>query len=273
MRKRKTPTALALLSCLLLSGCLSIEPTYTKEKIVEHITTLCQKEYQVAPRVWLLGETVWVYIPLPRLISKDIQWDKEMLDRINKVMMGASRVLLSMKPRPQFLVMVASDTQEYGIDYTAITWIPDIVKFQLEFISRDEFSRRNIIQIKENISAISDTEGNHIEKKEIKMPDFLAEQIAQRIRLKFMQEPEFKDYFKLTSASAVFVGDTFKINTDITQIKTPPKPIDIQREILKIVAYVIKEYDFKDFLLAEVENVASGEKSLFSRLALKKFLK
>lgn len=273
MWKRKTPTTLALLSCLLLAGCFSIKPTYTKEKIVEHITTLCQKEYQVAPRVWLLGESVWIYIPLPRLISKDIQWDQEMLEKINKVMIGTSRVLLSMKPRPQFLVMVASDIQEYGIDYTTVTWIPDIVKFQLQFISRDEFSRRNIIGIKENINALSDTEGKHIEKKEIDMPDFLAEQINQRIQLKFMHDPGFKDYFKVNSASAVFIEDIFKIDTDITQLKTPPDPIDIQEEILKICAYVIKEYDFKDFLLVEVGNAANGAKSLFSRLALKKFLK
>lgn len=273
MRKGKTTSVIIfILFFLLLLGCQPIKPTYTKEKIVESITSLCQQEYNIEPRVWLLEETVWIYIPLPRLITKEIQWDKETLEKVNKVIMGASRVVLSMKPRPQFMVVVASDTGEYGIDYTIITWIPDIVKFQLQFISREEFSRRNVIKIKENIQALYDTEGNHIEKKQISMGDFLAQQIAGRTLTKFRLDPKFKDYFKLESIDGIFAEDIFRINANIKPIKTYSlDSIDIQKEITKIIAYVIKEYEFKNFLLVEVKNSATGEKSIFSRAALMEF--
>lgn len=276
MWKSKTFAIIISWSLLLLSGCgfFSIEPTYTKQKTVESIIELCRNEYKIEPRVWLLGETVWIYLPLNRLINKNIELDEEEIEKINKVMVSATRVLLSMKPRPQFLALVASDTQDYGIDYTIISWIPDIVKSQLQFISRDEFARRHIIKIEENTEAINDTRGDHIEKKEIKIEGFLAEQIAQRIKTKFSLDSKFKDYFMVKKVSASFKHDTFKIYADIKQIGTPPQPpINIQREITKIIAYVIKEYDFKDFLLVEIENPATGEKSVLSRLALRESLK
>jgi hypothetical protein len=266
------------ISVLLIAGCgcLSIEPTYTKEKIVESITSLCKQEYNIEAKVWLAGETVWIYIPLQRLIAKeeDAPWDKEMVEKVNKVIVGASRVVLSMKPRPQFMVVAASDTQEYGIDYFIITWIPDIVKYQLEFISRDEFSRRHVMKIMENPLALNDLEGKHIKRDEIKMADFIAAQITQRIQAKFILEPQFKDYFEVNRAAVTFENEAFWVSVDIKQVKDLPQgALNTQKEILKIIAYVIKEYGFKDFLLIELENTATAEKSVVSRAALNDYLK
>ena len=274
MWKNKSFPIIAILIALLLPGCLSIEPTYNKEKIVEAITALCKSEYSVEPRVWLLGESVWIYLPLSRLITKSLDWDKENTEKINKVMIGTSRVLLSMKPRPQFLVFIASDTQEYGLDYVSISWIPDIVKYQLQLISRDEFGRRHVTKIKENLAAIADLNGDHIDKKEIKLPDFLAAQIGQRINNKFTLDAKIKDCFEVKDVYGIFQEDTFEIHADIKQTKPLPQgTINIQEEMNKIIAYVIREYDFKDFLLVKIENPATGETTSYSRLALRQFLK
>jgi len=274
MWKSKSFPIIVILIALLLPGCLSIEPTYNKEKIVECITALCKSEYGVEPRVWLLGESVWIYLPLSRLITKNLDWDKENTEKINKVMIGTSRVLLSMKPRPQFLVFIASDTQEYGLDYVSISWIPDIVKYQLQLISRDEFGRRHVTKIKENLAAIADLNGDHIDKREIKLYDFLAAQIAQRINNKFTLDAKIKDCFEVKDVYGIFQEDTFEIHADIKQTKPLPQgTINIQEEMNKIIAYVIKEYDFKDFLLVKIENPATGETTSYSRLALRQFLR
>jgi hypothetical protein len=265
-------TALTLL--IFLSGCIVIKPTYTKENLVESVTELCKKEYGVEPKVWLIGETVWVYLALTRLITEDIQWDKEMGGKIGNVVLGTNRVLLSMKPRPQFMVVVASDIKERGIDYIIKTWVPDIVKFQLQFISRDEFSRRNVIMIKENADAISDVEGKHIDRQDIRMGDFLAEQVAQRIHTKFTQEQEYKDYFQAQDIGALFNDKTFKIYVNIKQNDVAAKlPTDITKEIINIIVYVLKEYEFNDFTWVEIENSATGEQVTYNRQALKTFLK
>jgi len=265
-------TALTLL--IFLSGCIVIKPTYTKENLVESITELCKKEYGVEPKVSLVGETVWVYLGLTRLITEDIQWDKEMGEKIGNVVLGTNRVLLSMKPRPQFMVVVASDIKERGIDYSIKTWIPDIVKYQLQFISRDEFSQRNVIMIKENADAMSDIEGKHIDRQDIRMGDFLAEQIAQRIHTKFSLDPKYKDYFQAQDIGALFSEGTFKIYVNIKQNDATAKPpIHITKEITNIIVYVLKEYEFNDFKWVEIENSATGEQVTYNRQALKTFLK
>ena len=277
MWKRTAPPVLITsLLFILLSGCLKIEPTYTKEKISESIISLCQKEYGIEPRVWLLEETVWIYLPVGSLITNTMQWEKDASEKINKVMMGSSRVLLSMNPRPQFMVMVVSDIESLGLDYAIVTWIPDIVKFQLQFISRDEFSRRSLIKIAENVNALQDKEGTHIQKGNIRIKDFLAAQIAQRIRMKFALDDNLKDYFKLGDINSMVEKDTFRVDAHIEQIKSFPqntKAINTEREIAKIIAYVIREYEIKDFLLAQINNTASGRQLFFTRSELKDYLR
>jgi len=275
MWKRTAPPVLiSALIASVLYGCIQIKPTYTKERIAESIILLCQKEYNVEPKVWLLEETVWIYLPVGTLITNNLQWQKEALGSINKVLMGSSRVILSMRPRPQFMVIVASDIEDYGIDYQITSWIPDIVKYQLQLISRDEFSRRSLIKITENIDALRDKEGLHLAKEDITLRGFLAEQIIQRIRMKFTLEENFRGYFKLGEVDSVIQGDTFRVKAYIEQTGAPPKKIaNAEEEIAKIIAYVIREYEIKDFLLADIKNTASGQQLLFTRSELGNFLR
>lgn len=271
-KRNAYPVLICIFFTLLVTGCRPAQPTYSKKSIEEAIIALCKKEYNTQPKVWLLGETLWIYIPQPQLITKEAQWNKETIEKVNKVKMGACRVVLSMNPRPKFMAVVASDIGEYGIDCTIINWINDIIKVQLQNISRDEFFRRSVIKIEDNPRALFDREGKHIEKKDIKLEDFLVEQIAQRINASFTSEAKFKDYFQVGKTSGFFNEDTLRINADIKQIKTPPTPIDMEKEIARIVAYVIKAYELKELLLVEIENTATGQISVFSRAALKEFL-
>jgi hypothetical protein len=273
---RKIPAyLLTLAALLLLGGCFSFNPTYSKEKIEEHIVTLCKSEYNLQPKVWLVGETVWIYIPFPSLITKDLQFNKDSIEKINKVIVASSRVVLSMKPRPRFMAVVATDTKEYGIDYTIITWIPDIVKYQLELISRDEYARRTVVRIKENIFALNDTDGAHLQKTDINMGEFLAELMNQNLRLKFASDAKAPAVFEPNQISAAYQDYFFDLKVNIAQKNTLPgkEKRDIQRETLEVVAYLIKEYEFKDFLLVRFEDSASGQKASFSRLALRDYLK
>lgn len=272
MRERKSSLLIIYLCLILLCcGCQPNKCTYTKEKAVESIISLCQKEYSLKPNAWLEGETVWVYLPLPHLVTKDIQWDKDMLEKVNKVIMGASRVLLSMKPRPVFMAIVASDIEQVGLDYIITVYITDIVKYQLQAISRDEFLRRHVMKIEQSNKIIADTEGEHIEKKEIRMQDFITRQIEQRIQWKFIQDEKFKDYFDVLKVDIRLDNDSFKIYVDIRQKRNYPEgPIDIQKEIAKIVAYTVQVYEFDNFLSVEIENRGTGVKSVLSKLDLRR---
>ena len=191
-------------------------------------------------------------------------------------MMAASRVLLSMKPRPQFLVVIASETKsEPGVDYAIVTWIPDIVKFQLQLISRDEFARRNLVTYGRNTNAMGDTEGTHIKRVEVRFEDFLSDQLTQRIRNRFLLDKDVKDFVDVKKISVDFKKDTFNIVVDISQTKTAPGigTINVVGEIARMVAYVVREYDFKSILAVDIENTATGDKAIFSRVTLLELLR
>jgi hypothetical protein len=85
--------------------------------------------------------------------------------------------------------------------------------------------------------AIADKEGKHISFKDVTMRDFLAGQIANRIRIKF-QKPEAK------------------------------KDADVDKECLKITGLVLNIYGFKDFSQAEISNMATLKRFLMSPEAI-----
>jgi len=273
MRKNTaSPVLIAFLSCLLLAGCVNVKPTFIKEHAAESIIELCRKEYTIDVKSWLGGETVWIYMPLPRIFGKDLLIDKTQLEKVNKVMIASSRVMLSMNPRPQFMVIVASDTQEYGLDYTFITCIADILKLQNQFISRDEFLRRNVIQLDNNHRALGDTEGSHINKKELSLEFFVCEQISQRVQQHFTNEPQTKDKFKVEKILSRFNGDILKVSYNIRLKAGQSSAVDVLKDIKKTIAYVVSAYELKNLFAVKIENLKTKEEFLVSRVELRELL-
>jgi hypothetical protein len=258
---------------LFIAGCKPIEPTYTKENFAFSIKKICKEEYGIDDvQVWLTGETVWIYTPQDKLLDKNQEFDKEILERINKVALSVSRVLLSLKPRPKFYVIVASDIKDVGADLLSLGYVDDIVRFQFQDISRGEFGRRNVYEAVLNPLALSDIKGEHVIPYDVKMQDFLALQIAQRINFKFKE-----NNFKVESIECVFENDTFnlkyKIEKDKNASSTPPLDNaskitgDVDKEITNIIAKVLKAYNFRDYSWIEINNLLSGRKLIFSRAA------
>jgi hypothetical protein len=274
MRKNTAcPVLIFFLSCFLLAGCADIKPTFTKEKAAESVIELCRKEYQIDVKAWLVGGTVWVYMPLPRIFGRDLLIDKSQLEKVNKVMIASSRVMLSMNPRPDFVAIVASDTREYGLDYTFITCIADILKLQNQFISRDEFLRRNIIKLTNDHRALGDTEGTHLNKKELSLEFFVSEQIIQRIHQHFSNEPQTKDKYKIEKVLVRFNGDILKVSYNIKLKEDQHSTVDVLKDIKKIIAYVVSAYELKSLFAVKVENLSTKEEFLVSRVELREILK
>lgn len=245
---------------LFLPSCKPIQPTYKERDIQEAIKNICQKEYDFSVKTFWIGKTIWVYLPLERLLNEKIQWDEETLERINSVSLTVSRVLLSSDKPPDFYCIIASDTAQFGADYTIYGWVPDIVQYQLEFISRDDFLNRIVRKAEINPKALEDEEGKHLKIFDLKLAQFLAEQIAQRIGIKFSEEE-----LEVNESKGTFTDDTFKFEYDISE----EKGIDLKREILKIISYVIRNYDFKDFLLVEIQDLRTKDRTVLSREALR----
>ncbi|MFH1640817.1 MAG: hypothetical protein ABIA66_02505, partial [Candidatus Omnitrophota bacterium] len=60
-----------LIISLLIGGCSSsTRPTYLKENIEQDIQNICRKEYQLDVKAKLVGQTLWLYLPIEDIFEK-----------------------------------------------------------------------------------------------------------------------------------------------------------------------------------------------------------
>ncbi len=267
---------------LFLSACnSSVSPSFLKEDITQAVKDICKKEYKLDLSTRLIGSTLWVYLPLEDIISKpakpekyierflledqknsldekvlkvnylvkptaekekqqEIAIDKSINEKIFNVLQVIRRVLFSMdnskKDKPLFFCIVTSDIKN-GLEIKQIFHLMDLKKLSYGLISQSEYQHRIVQETAISAQIIGDKEGNHLDYREITLEEFIADQIQGRIKLKF-QKPEVE------------------------------KNADIDREVLKITAYTLDAYGFKDFTLVEMTNLATGAKAILNQKAV-----
>ena len=274
--------SLILISLFLLSGCSSAtSPTYNKENLTQSIQDICKKEYNLDLRATLAGDTLWVYLAVEDLLvksdkpekyvekfllerndalpdsgslkfaylikpiedrqkSQEYKYNKSVLEKNNNVWKVLRRVVFSLdrskSGEPKFYSLITADIKN-GFFMKEIFYYLDLKKVSYEYISWGEYQHRAIQDADLNQQLIGDKEGNALDYRNITMRDFITGQILHRIKLKF-QKPEVE------------------------------KNADIDKEIIKIIAYTVKVYDFKDFDAVELDNLASKNTIILNQAAL-----
>ena len=274
--KNSTKAALLfnLIFSLLLYGCENqLEPTYKDRDIPFVIKKICKEEYDLDVTTIRTHNTLWVYAPLNKILHKDYDginknkiFDEEMSEKLRNILTTIGRVLISSDNTPEFFALLVSDIN-LGIDYTLIGYTLDIKKSYAEFIPWTEANRRYVMQFKLSPEASGDKIGTHLIAADIRLPDFLAMQIAQRIVI-LLQDDKFKKYLKIKNVEGKFNEGTFSFDYDIEQIALPDRQIDLKREMLKTIAYCIRTYEFKDFSDVEINDLKMNDKTIFSKAAL-----
>lgn len=172
--------------------------------------------------------------------QQEMAIDKSVNEKIFNVLQVIRRVLFSMdnsaKNSPLFFCIVTADTKN-GFEIKQIFHCLDLKKLSYGFISQTEYQHRIIQDTGISMQIIDDKEGRHLDWKDITLNEFLADQIQNRIRMKF-QKPEVE------------------INADI------------DKEVLKIITLTLKTYDFKDFSIVEMVNLVSGTKTILNQTAV-----
>lgn len=256
-----------------LYGCLGqIEPTYKEKDIPYLVKQICKDEYNLDVTTKRTTTTLWIYAPLSKMIHKDFGikkdkiFDEEITDRLRNILNTIGRVLISSDNTPEFFALLASDIN-LGLDYTIVGSALDIRKSYAGFIPWTEANRRYVIKFELVPEAVEDTTGMHLKAYDIRLPDFLAEQIAQRISVQF-QEEGLKKYFKVDKSGGRFSNGAFIFEYSIEQISKPDKEIDIGKEILNTITYCIKTYEFKDFSGVQINDLLKQDKLFLSQAAV-----
>ena len=276
-RYLKKLASLALLlvfsySFTLLSGCnFNFEPTYKYEDISSTITKIAQEEYKIDVVTNIFEDTLWLYIPLERIFKEKFNpedpFEEESLNKIRNVMTVMSRVVLSADKKPGFYVMVISDIKNLGADYTLIGQVLDIDKSNSGYIHWSDMDKRYIKSFVFNPQAMGDKEGKHLQFYNVTLKDFMTNQILQRIQTKVNQID--KDS-KIYTLKAAFDGNHFLMRYNISIKNQAVQPVDLHQQILEIIAFVIRNYEFEDFKYVDITDNYTNTKHIVTKQQLKK---
>jgi len=228
------------------------------------IRNICKDEFNILVRVRLSGETIWVYAPFEKLIAEDGQWHEKVQDAWAKIFLALGRVFLSMDDRPKFYCLLASSIKEIGSDAYAIGYIPDMVKFNLGFISLKERDRRIVFLIFPNPNAVGDFYGTHIQEYDISTGEFIAYLVRQNLEKKFNSPPLNKN-FQLKKVFTHYWINNLKVNFDIRTTKPQEGLTDPFDEARRMTKEILDIYNSsRDIAEIEVSNLLTGDVGIYT---------
>lgn len=151
-------------------GCIQ---TYPADKVKESIQKICRKEYGIERiDVKIIGDTIGVYLPIKKLFATDFKEllaggggktpdvenlfhpSPEALDQVEDVLFSISRVLLSTDLKLKFYTLQATDEERTGLQLILSGYVDDIKRVRLWDISRNEYRKRVLHELKLNRAVI-----------------------------------------------------------------------------------------------------------------------
>ncbi|MBD3380329.1 MAG: hypothetical protein GF408_07710 [Candidatus Omnitrophica bacterium] len=273
---------------LFTSGCT---PTYPKEELPSAVQTVFKEEYNMDVEVTVLGSTIGIYYPMEGLLDVGLGISEESWDTISNLVLVASRVVLSTDADIKFYCVIAQDARLPELQVVIIKYVEDVKRSMYRNISRGESFKRTLFSVNLTPQAKKERSVNKVfEKlgveeptrqkimdeffrspptklsdigywrdqfyiKDITLEEFLAAQIASRIKLEFKGEEKLEQAFDFKSAEAEYTKgpqhNKFDLKFKINEQKASTEIENLKRkkiqEILKIINRVVYGYKFKDF--------------------------
>jgi hypothetical protein len=287
-----------LVTCLY--GCTA---TYPRDKIKESIVKICKEEYKSDVLVETAGKTMVIYLPLSDLMDFSFALSKAASEKINDVIFSAARVALSTDASIDFYCVIAHDIKMPELQIIIIKNVEDVRRLFANDISRGEYTKRMLIDLRWNPQAKKEQVvkeifsrmnldpkwqdqvmadffrseptslgdigywGNKFYIKDITLAEFIAEQIANRVKLEFREDKNLKENFLLKSVKGGYILSKGRhlfrfealaersVGGTASAIEDSDK---IFETVLSIAAHVIHGYHFKDYDGVEVFDQKEG---------------
>jgi len=151
------------------SGCNSV--SYPEDKTESAIKEICSKEYKIEDvEVKFAGKTIGVFLPLRKLFTTDVRQEilsghvanleslfepePEAMEQLENVLFTISRVLLSSDKPIDFYTLQATDVESTGLQLVLMGYVPDVRRVRLWDISRNEYRKRVLHELKFNRSVL-----------------------------------------------------------------------------------------------------------------------
>ncbi|MFH1878072.1 MAG: hypothetical protein ABH883_04630 [Candidatus Omnitrophota bacterium] len=307
MLSGKTMSKTGMLAGILLAGILfslpACVPTYPKEQLPDAVKSVCKIEYDMTVDVTVRGTTMAIYYPMEGLLDVGMGISEGAWDKISNLILIASRVVLSTDADINFYCVITQDARLPELQVVIIKYVEDVKRGLYRDISRDESFKRTLFSI--NLTPQAKKERS-IEKvfnklgvkdetrqkvldeffrspptrlsdigywrekfyiKDITLAEFLASQIANRIKVDFRGDKKLENLFQFKSSEGFFVTTRkdryflikFKIEDQAVSDPITNMKVKKVQEILEIANEVLYGYKFRDFdylvLEDQMENV------------------
>jgi hypothetical protein len=275
----------------MLLGGISCTPSYPKEKLPEAVKQVCKLEYNMDVDVTVVGSTMGIYYPMKGLLDAGLGISEEAWDSISNLILIASRVVLSTDADIKFYCVITQDARLPELQVAIIKYVDDIKHSLVRNISRNESFKRTLFSInltpqakkERSIEKVFDKLGvgdetrqkvldeffrspptklsdigywrDNFYLKDITLEEFLASQIASRIKLDFRSDKKLAQFYDFKTSEGFFTEGkaqkSFLIKFKIAdQTKgdefMSPRARKVE-EILKIANEVVCGYKFEDF--------------------------
>lgn len=311
MLKKKINRAFSLIMvpAMAVFSFTSCMPSYPKEKLPEAIKEVCKLEYNMMVEVALEGNTLGIYYPMAGLLDAGMGISKEAWDNISNLILIASRVVLSTDADIKFYCVVTQDERLPEMQVVIIKYVDDVKHSMYQNISRGESFKRTLFTMnltpqarkERSISDIfnkleiteSAREGimdeffrspptklddigywkGHFYLKDIRLEEFLASQIANRVKIDFRQDKDLGTLFAYGSSEGDFLSTeggekvfllNFKIfdqSEDDTGLTLKKRKVE---ELVRIANEVVNGYKFKKFDFFELNDQVENTKVMIN---------
>lgn len=270
-----------ILSIVLIAGCgPKEEKLYSKDEAEIKFIRICRDEYNWDVNTKFIGNTFWIYLPYQKDIFRfeanrfaqttkcaigHVEGDfsnrrfyfeyeviplskspedkgytqnlaEEIHEDFNNLWNVIYRVYFNAEQQPEFYVIAMADITN-GVEMIQTIYNEDLKRGYNSVFSPDEFSKRILRDLRGSLAIINDKTGRHLTYKTINLSRFLTKQIVQRIRF-----------------------ESIAINSKLCSVP--------EEEILIIISYCMRTYEFKDFDEVTLRNLSSESQITISRLDL-----
>jgi len=282
-----------------LCGC---QATYPQKDVEESIVRICKQEYGSDVLVETEGKTMVIYLPVSDLMNYSFALTKAASQKVNDVIFSVARVAMSTDAEINFYCVIAHDVKMPQLQIIIIKNVEDVKRLFATDISRGEYMKRMLIDLRMNPQAKKEQVVKEVFKKmnldpkwqdqvmadffrsaptsigdigywnnkfyikDITLAEFLAEQMANRVKMEFRDDKILKEDFLLKSVKGVysskkgrrlFMIEVFAERSAST-ISTVEDSDKIFETVLSVAAHVIHGYRFKDYDGVEVFDSKEG---------------
>ncbi|MEI8344514.1 MAG: hypothetical protein WCG06_00405 [Candidatus Omnitrophota bacterium] len=258
------------LAVLALSGwgCAS-RPTYPAAQVPKAIEDICKKEYSVDVTARVVGKTVGAVVVVDDLVGGDKQIRQEAQERIFHVLGVVCRVVLSSDLPVDFCTVIVREETQH-IEFAMTRYLDDLKRAEAYMQSVEETIQRMVVSQERSYGPGQE---DRFVLADIQLPDFLAQQIAQRIRYAVGRSSKKQTESPMMVTEGVYEqeGRIRRFKFSILSFK-PEGARQTMLESLRTVAAVLSGYGFKDYDEFDIRDFMNRQKLLVDRATLEAML-